>query len=791
MILQYFNILLRRIAKERVFYAIILANLAIGYAVFIMLSQFINGELTWDQHNLKYDRVYRLQLFMDQKENSIKHTWSVTAALSRHDLVEVPEIEKIALIHDVGDNNKNGVFLSVDKKNQFMTRYGYYSDQSVFDILTFRFIEGDEQKALVQPFSIALSEDLAKKMFPAGNAVGKQIYGENKVVFTVTGVYENIPQRSTWRPAFLIPMSLFKTLTGQKNYESNYWGYSFYTYVLLKQNAMASNVDSKIHSALKDFRKEHYPYLRPLSKLHTNPFFENNINIAIVLFSFISVLILLLSSINFINLQTANASTRFREIGIKKAVGFNRRRLWMQFMFESIALSLLAAMIGLLIAQASYPLLNKFFGAELLTGVAGNLKLISVVFIVTLITGFFSGIHPAYVISKFNPVAALKQKFIEEKTNGISLKKILVTLQFSISVFMLVLSFIVFRQTNYMLTMDLGFNSDKVMFSNIVTNKKGSIEPLRQRLLQHSEIVDLCVSDYIPFILPGGDDLNWEGSDPNQKVFVRFSNVSYDFVPTYGLKIVSGRNFSKDYPADGNKCLINETAVRIFGWKDAVGRHMKLYNGDFEIIGVVKDYIVFSAYSPIEPHLYKLIQDSIISDGVYSVKYAKGNEKAAMKIVKDEFEQFFPEDAFEFRSIQTLVQNENAVVAFKGFRNICSFIALLTILISSIGLFGLILFFAQRKMKEVGIRKVLGFSFGNLYMTLSSGFLKLILFSVVLAWPAAFYVYKVLPGANKYGIQIWEFLMATAIIIIVALGTITFQIVKAAKVRPVDILKDE
>lgn len=791
MILQYFNILLRRIAKERVFYAIILANLAIGYAVFIMLSQFINGELTWDQHNLKYDRVYRLQLFMDQKENSIKHTWSVTAALSRHDLVEVPEIEKIALIHDVGDNNKNGVFLSVDKKNQFMTRYGYYSDQSVFDILTFRFIEGDEQKALVQPFSIALSEDLAKKMFPAGNAVGKQIYGENKVVFTVTGVYENIPQRSTWRPAFLIPMSLFKTLTGQKNYESNYWGYSFYTYVLLKQNAIASNVDSKIHSALKDFRKEHYPYLRPLSKLHTNPFFENNINIAIVLFSFISVLILLLSSINFINLQTANASTRFREIGIKKAVGFNRRRLWMQFMFESIALSLVAAMIGLLIAQASYPLLNKFFGAELLTGVAGNLKLISVVFIVTLITGFFSGIHPAYVISKFNPVAALKQKFIEEKTNGISLKKILVTVQFSISVFMLVLSFIVFRQTNYMLTMDLGFNSDKVMFSNIVTNKKGSIEPLRQRLLQHSEIVDLCVSDYIPFILPGGDDLNWEGSDPNQKVFVRFSNVSYDFVPTYGLKIVSGRNFSKDYPADGNKCLINETAVRIFGWKDAVGRHMKLYNGDFEIIGVVKDYIVFSAYSPIEPHLYKLIQDSIISDGVYSVKYAKGNEKAAMKIVKDEFEQFFPEDAFEFRSIQTLVQNENAVVAFKGFRNICSFIALLTILISSIGLFGLILFFAQRKMKEVGIRKVLGFSFGNLYMTLSSGFLKLILFSVVLAWPAAFYVYKVLPGANKYGIQIWEFLMATAIIIIVALGTITFQIVKAAKVRPVDILKDE
>jgi len=234
MILQYFNILLRRIAKERVFYLIILANLAIGYAVFILLSQFINGELTWDKHNINYDRVYRLQLFMDQKENTVKHTWSVAPALSRRDLVGLPEIEKVALLHDVGDNNKNGVFLSPDKKNQFMTRYGYYSDQSIFDIMTFRFIAGDHQKALIQPYSIVLSEALAKRLFPSGDALGKQVYGENKVVFTVTGVYENMPERSTWRPAFLIPMSLFNVLTGWTNYETDYWGYSFYTYALLK-----------------------------------------------------------------------------------------------------------------------------------------------------------------------------------------------------------------------------------------------------------------------------------------------------------------------------------------------------------------------------------------------------------------------------------------------------------------------------------------------------------------------------------------------------------------------------
>lgn len=770
---------------------IIIANLAIGYATFILVSQFINAHLTWDRQNINYDRIYRLQLFMDQKENSVKHTWSVTAALSRHELPEVPEIEKIALLHDVGDNNKNGVFLSVDKVNQFITRYGYYSDQSIFDIMTFKFIEGDPQKALIQPYSIVLSKDLADKLFPSGDAVGKQVYGENKVVFTVTGVYENIPERSSWRPSFLIPMSIFKALTNWTNYEDNYWGYSFYTYVLLRQNATSASADNKIHSALKDYRKEHYPYLRPMSKLHTNPYFESGINIIIVLFSFISVLILLLSSINYINLVTANASTRFREIGIKKAVGFDRKRLWTQFMVESFVLSFAAAVIGLFIAQAFYPFFNKLSGGETFTGVFNSWKLISIIAAVTFITGFLSGIHPAYIISRFNPVAALKQKFIDEKSNGISLKKVLVIIQFSISVFMLVLSFIVYRQTDYMLTMDLGFDAEKVLFSNIVTNKKGSIEPLKERLLQHSEIENVCVSDYIPFILPGGDDLNWIGSDPQQKVFVRFSNVSYDFVPTYGLKIVSGRNFSKDYPADGNKCLVNETAARIFEWKDPVGTHVKLYEKDYEVIGVIKDYIVSSAYSPVEPHLYRLVQDSIMNDSEYSVKYVKGKEKAAMRIVKDEFEKFFPDDAFEFQSIQVLVQNEAAVSAYKNFRKICAFIALLTLIISSIGLFGLILFFTQRKMKEVGIRKVLGFSFGNLYLTLSSGFLKLSIYSVVLAWPAAYYVYTVLPAANKYGIQMWEFLLATTIIMLVALGTITYQIVKAVKVKPVNILKDE
>lgn len=793
MMLQSFFILLRRITKEKLFYLIIISNLAVGYATFILLSQYISDEFNWDKQNTRYDRIYRVQLFMDQKENSILHTWSVTAALSRKDLVDLPEIEKIALMHDVGDNNKSGIFLSVDKKNQFLTRYGYYADPSVLDIFTFRFIEGDQRQALVNPFSIVLSKDLADRLFGSASALGKQVYGENKVVFTVTGIYETLPVKSTWRPAYLLPMSCFKPITGWSDYETNYWAYSFYTYVLLKPNANPASVDDKIHSALKDFRKEHYPYLRPMSKLHLNPYFQNGYNIALILVSFLSILILLLSSINFVNLQTANASTRSREIGIKKAVGFSKSRLWYQFIFESVSLTLAAALLGLLLAQIIIPALNNLLGTQFFSSTLRNWKLLISILAVTLLTGFLSGIHPAYIISAYNPVSALRQKFINDESNGISLKKALVTIQFSISVFMLVIGFIFYRQTEYMMNKELGFNSEALLFSNIITNHKGTIAPLKQKLLQHSEIRNVCVSDYIPFILPGGDDMNWEGGYPGQRVFVRISNISYDFVPTYDMKIVSGRNFSRDYPADGTKCLINETAARIFGWNEPVGRHMKLYDKkDLEVIGVIKDYVVSSVYMPTEPHLYCLLQDSTLSDAVYSVSFVSGQEKNAMKIVKKEFEEFFPDDAFDFSNINNLVQNEESIKAWKVFREITGLTAMLTIFISSIGLFGLILFFTQRKMKEVGIRKMLGFSAGSLYMTLSSSFIKLLLISVLLAWPAAYYVYKIMPaGANRYSVQIWEFLFATLIVLFVAVVTISYQIIRALKVKPVEILKDE
>jgi putative ABC transport system permease protein len=788
---QSLVLFLRNLLKDKVFSLINLANLVVGFATFILISQFIQEELHWDKQNLHYDRIYRVQLFMDQENNRIRHSSSITAAFSRHNLVNLPEIEKIVLMHDVGDNNKDGIFLSRDKKNQLLTRFGYYADQTVFDIFTFKFLEGDQSTALTQPFSMVLSKKTAHRLFGNEKALGKQVFCENKVQLTVTGVYDDLPDNSEWRPEYLMPMISFSAITGWRDYEDNYWAYSFYTYVLLKENARPTSVDAKIHDALKEYRKEHSPYLRPLSKLHVNPYFENSMVNGFTLLSFIALLILMLSSINYINLQSANAGTRLREIGIKKTVGYSKKQLWLQFIIESLLVAMLAGIAGLIAAHFSVPFFNLLIGKNIITSVFHHGDLLLIIMLVTLLTGFLSGLYPSMVISAFNPIVALKQKHASDDRNGISFKKVLVTSQFGISVFLLIVSFIVYRQTWYMSNRDMGFDSQNLLFANIVTNKTGSFDRVKQNLLRHPEIVDACFSNYIPYILPGGDDLNWEDALPDEKVFMRISKISVDFVPTFDMKMAAGRNFSREFPADAGKCLINETGAMVFRWKDPVGKHIRLREKDVEVIGVISDYIPFSVHNPIEPHIYLLLPDTVASTGVYTVRFLPGNEKKARQIITSEFEYEFPDDAFEFKNIQYLIQHENALRVWVVFRKLCIFFALVSILISSIGLFGLVLFFSRRKMKEIGIRKVLGFSALNLYYTLSSGFIKLLFLSILIAWPGAYYVYKYLPGAHKYPIQIWEFLLATGILLAVAMITISFQIVKATKTRPVEVLKDE
>ncbi len=788
---HFFTLLIRRQLNDKLFSAVNMLNLIVGFAAFILLSLFIQHNFTYDRQNENYDRIYRLQLFMDVPQNNIKHTSSVTAALARHELQSMPEIECTAVVHNAGDDNVDGYYFSTDKKNEVMLKMGYFSDPSIFRIFSFQFIEGLPSSALCEPNTIVLSETNARKFFPRDSSLGRTLFLENKIPVKVVGVYEDLPVNCDWRPGYLLPMESYSFITGWQDFEDNYWMYSFQTYVLLRPNTSYTEVNTKIFDALKNYRKQHHPYLRPLSRLHINPFFEPGTLIAMSLFSFIAILILVLSSVNFINMQTADATTRAREIGIKKTIGYTVRELWSQYVGESVVIALFAAILGLALAWYSLPLFDRILGKDLDLKIFSNIPVICLVLAVALLTGFLSALYPAFIVSRFNPVRALKQRFIQVENRGLSLRKGLVMLQFSISIFLVIVSFIVFRQANYMISKNMGFDRDNLLVANIKTYKQGSFEPVRQQLLSHPAITDACFSDYIPFILPGGDEMNWEGGLPDDKVFVRISYITWDFFDTYKMKIAEGREFSRDYPSDYGKCLVNEYAVKVFGWENPIGMKLKSWDKDWEVIGVVGDYVAQSVQNPTEPHTFRLLSDSVSLTGMYTVRYQPGRLKAARKAVQEVFDSNYPDDPFDFDPFDNLIVSENANQAWKMFRNICFFFAVISVFISSIGLFGLVIFYSRRKMKEIGIRKVLGFSVLRLYTGFTWEFMRLILWGMLFSWVGAWYVYQKLPGFDKYGLGTAEFLLGTAIIFIVALLTISYTIWMAAKKNPAAVLKYE
>ncbi|MCU0370702.1 MAG: ABC transporter permease, partial [Bacteroidales bacterium] len=631
---QFFTIFFRRRLNNKLLSGINLLNLVAGYTAFVLLSLFIQYHLNYDKHNLHYNRIYRLQVFMDVPLSVSKHSSSITPALGRQDLPRLPEVEYTALVHNAGEGNIDGYFFSVNRSNPVLMKMGYFADPDIFNIFTFRFIEGSSTNALSEPNTVVLSKSDALKFFPPGEAVGKTLFIENKIALTVTGVYEDLPKNSDWRPEYLLPMLDYAQFTGHVDFETNYWRYTFQVYTLLRENASYSEVNDKIYDALKDYREYHHPYLRPLSKLHLNGFFEPTWMVAIGLLLLIALLILILTSINFINLQTADATSRAKEIGIKKSVGYTHRELWLQYVGESAFETLICAVLALAMAHYSMPLFYRILGDNLGLKVFANTQLLGVVAGTALLTGILSSLYPAFIISHFNPVQALKQRFIKVEHNGLSLKKVLVTMQFSISLFLVIVSFIIFKQTNYMLTKDMGFNNRYLLVSNMRTYQHGSFDPVRERLLDHPEISDACFSDYVPFILGEGNDMSWEGALPDDKVFVRVSNISYDFFDTYGIQIVSGRSFSRDYPSDIDKCLVNETAVRIFGWEEPLG--MKIRNGNIEreVIGVVKDYVAQSVQNEIEPHTFLLKGDSVSLSGMYTIRYEPGKKREAEQIIR-------------------------------------------------------------------------------------------------------------------------------------------------------------
>jgi putative ABC transport system permease protein len=792
MIKHLFTSIYRNILRDKVFTLINLANLTIGFTTFILLGMVVSYEYNYDKYNENFERIYRVQTKQEDSYPTNYCTYS-PSAFRYHLMGELPEVEKALLMREVSGGQGGGQFFTLPSGEQLFEKQGYFSENSIFDIFTIQLMEGDRGHALTEPGCIVLSETLQQKIFPEGGALGKQVTLGKRHPLTVTGVYNDFPRNSNMRPSYLISMDTYETLSGRKDFRDDWTNISNDNYVLLKKGADPNLVNAKIKDAfknVKDFEKSS-PYLHPLSKLHLSPNSQSDALIGLGVLSLAGILVLILSCVNYVNLSLANSTRRAGEIGIKKVVGFSKKAIATQFLVETITFTFIAMIIGVILAQASTPIMARILQKDFEYNIYDNQQLLLIVFFTGLLASILSGVYPAMVLSAYNPVKVLKGKLFSGTGQYVNLRKVLIATQFSISLFMLIVSFILYIHVNFILHKDLGFDSRNILYTEINVQDKVDFESVRQRLLQHPEIVDASYSSTIPFQGNIGGYVTWEGAAPDQKEMISRNYVNYDFIPTYNLKVITGRNFSKEFPADNTSCIINQTALKVFGWEDPLGKRIFLYGQPYTVVGVVKDFHPFSVHNPIPTYIMFLDQNGLAGTKLLTVRFTPGNGQKAKNSVTGELGNFIPNDPFEFKDFKVIFFMDQAISFWQSLKRLFMFFAIVTLIVSSMGLFGLILFTTKRRTKEMGVRKVLGSSVRAIYVQLSVEVVGLLGFAVLVASPGAWAIYRYMPGAYKEPLTASVFILAIVIITLVAFITISYHVLRVAIQNPVEALRYE
>lgn len=776
----------RNLAKNKVHSSINIIALAIGFTVFILIGLYLTYEYSWDKKNIHYDRIYRVQQKVDLSTGTEFWTQS-QAPLAKYIRENYPEVENAVLLREAW-----GEFLSSTEVQTFFEDDGYYAEQNIFDVFTYDFIKGDKATSLIDPYSIVLSDKLAGKLFPGEDALGKYVQLEKKYNLKVTGIFRELPENSSVWPSYIIPIQLFEKTNNWENALNNWTATSFKTYVLLRHGFKEEMLEDKIARLLDEYevlKKQHELYLVPLEDVYLRPTDRNDYMVAIFLYGLIAVFILLLASVNFVNLTTANASTRAKEIGVKKVNGSNRQALVWQFLGESVIIALFAVNVAFVIAKLFLPVFSRIINRELLFSYQEHSGFIMVLLGVAVVVGLLSGIYPALFLSSFKTTNILKTNMLSVRKGRIGLKKILVTFQLFISVYLIIAAMVVTKQINFMMNKDRGFNIYNIIYAQFRSSKEdGNIKDLRNRLLRYPEIENVTISWNIPFHGSEGRSIDWEGSGEDQ-INARYNRVDDKFLETFQIELLQGRNFLADNTSEIRECIINETALKIFGWEDPIGK--KVYDNRYRVVGVVKDFHYNNMHDRIEPYVFVLHSGNVHHENIFSIRVKPDDILMTRRKITDIFEAYFPDDAFEFWFLEDRLYRGNAYRIWDGVNKTFRFFSALAIIISVIGLLGLISFTAKRRIKEMGIRKVFGSKPVQIYQLLVREYVPLLLVAIVLGSFAAIILYKYMPGTYKYQIQLSEFIYAWCLTIIITLLTISYQSVQVAISNPIKSLRYE
>ena len=792
---SYFKVGWRNLLRYKGYSAINISGLAMGMAVALLIGLWMYDELSFDTYHPNHDRI--AQVMQHQVFNgSISTGISMPAVMGE----EIRNVFGTDFKHVLQSSwNSDHTLAHGDK---IFSKSGSFMEPGVTELLSLKMVAGTRD-GLKDMNSILLSESVAKSYFGERDPINKILRIDNKADVTVTGVYEDLPDNTSFRNLkFILPWDLYLNMNPWIEEKENPWGSNFtQTFVQIADHTNMDQVSSKI----KDVKANKIPddirskynlnpvvFLHPMNKWHLYSDFKNGINTGgaignVWLFGITGAFVLLLACINFMNLSTARSEKRSKEVGIRKSIGSARGQLIMQFFSESIMISLFALCAAMILVVLILPAFNMIAEKNIsVPWTDPSFWLIAIGF--SVVTGLFAGLYPALFLSSFQPVKVLKGTFKVGRFASLP-RKVLVVMQFTISITLAIGTMVVYKQIHHGQNRPLGYTRDGLISTSINEERHKHFEVIRKELKDTGVIVEMAESGSPPtehWNTNGGFD--WEGKDPNQGVDFPNNTVSYDYGKTIGWEIKEGRDFSRDFASDSTAFILNESAVKFIGLKDPIGKVIRWEGNPYTIIGVVADLLVQSPYRPVRPSLFHLSTNHNVLILKINPEISTAEALGKIEIV---FKKYDPSSPFR----ADFADNEFA----KKFGNekrigtLAAFFATLAIFISCLGLLGLVSFVAEQRTKEIGIRKILGASVANLWQMLSKDFVVLVLLSSFISIPLAYHYLNYWLQAYEYRTEIpwWIFAGSCSGALIITFVTVSFQSAKAAMMNPVKSLRSE
>jgi len=794
---NYLTIALRNIARNRVFSIINIVGLSIGLACCLLIFLYAKDELSFDRFHANKERLYRITRHVIDKQ----HGRDMTIGLSG--MVQGPAFKSaIPGIQGYVRTNRNR--LTLRQGHETFHQWITWVDNDFFKVFSFPLLSGNPAKVLSDPYSVVLTDEMAKKYFGNADAVGKtlelKVNNDSFRIFTVTGVAKRSPENSSIQFDMLLPFSLY-----EKIYANDRWMYSSYaTYLLLEPGASPTAVADKMQEVYLDASAEERDKaakrgfaattiwgLQPFEKMHLDTSIgeggiadQSDPAYSYILMG-IAGFILVIACINFINLTIAQSLKRSKEIGLRKVVGGSRVQLVRQFLGESYIVCGCAFLLALALSRLVLPLFNEMANKRLSLDYLLDGPLVVAFIGLFLVTGFIAGFYPALVLSRFKPVDTLYQRVARLGGKNL-LGKSLVVLQFSLATFLIIGTVFFYSQYDFLTHADMGYNDKNLMMVSVSGNDSTSLFEAYKTELKR-----------IPGVQQVAKTLNgmWytRATTEGHDIDVRFMHVDEDYLPTMGIPLAAGRNLSRDFPADtARSVLVNEAFVAAAGWKDAIGKTIDRLNGDdrkLYVVGVVKDYHFTSMKDKISPEVFT--NGARDTYGSFAVRIDQANTPRTLAAIEAAYQRFFPWHPFEHSFVDD--DNFKSYEKEERWRRIITSSAIITVFISCIGLFGLSLLSIRQRTKEIGVRKVLGAGIWRVSALVAQNFIGLVLLSFLVAIPAAWWVVGRWLDNFPYRVSLngWVFAVAALLTMVIAVVTISFQAIKAARANPVDSLRTE